>query len=90
MSDKPLAEKAQQCANPECDHDRTIPSPGCALRGRDQVDVTPPIGASAPETAQPVILCETAGTCTCGAPATTPRGMHHDYCGVRVPPGAES
>lgn len=44
-------EKAQQCANPECDHDRTIPSPGCAFRGRDQVDVTPPIGASATESA---------------------------------------
>jgi hypothetical protein len=21
-----------ECANPECDHDRSIPSPGCALR----------------------------------------------------------
>lgn len=38
------------------------------------------------EMTRPVILCETTGACTCGAPATTPRGMHHDYCGVRTPP----
>lgn len=37
------------------------------------------------EKAQTVILCETRGTCTCGAPATTPRGMHHGDCGLRLP-----
>lgn len=27
------------------------------------------------------IICGTDGrNCTCGAPADTPGGMHHDYC----------
>lgn len=30
-----------------------------------------------------VVLCETPDGCTCGAPATTPRGMHHGYCAIR-------
>lgn len=30
-----------------------------------------------------VLLCETPNHCTCGAPSTTPRGMHHDDCSVR-------
>lgn len=31
------------------------------------------------------LICETPDGCTCGAPATTPRGMHRDYCAVRHP-----
>ena len=31
------------------------------------------------------VICQTPKGCTCGAPATTPRGMHHDYCVVRNP-----
>jgi hypothetical protein len=29
-----------------------------------------------------IILCETPDGCTCGAPASTPAGMHHDHCPV--------
>lgn len=28
------------------------------------------------------ILCITKNGCTCGAPADTPAGMHHDHCTV--------
>jgi hypothetical protein len=29
-----------------------------------------------------IILCVTPSGCTCGAPADTPSGMHHDHCRV--------
>lgn len=29
-----------------------------------------------------VILCVTGDGCTCGAPVSTPSGMHHDHCAV--------
>lgn len=32
--------------------------------------------------ASPFIICETPSGCTCGAPASTPAGMHHCDCAV--------
>ena len=29
-------DREPSCANPECDHDRTLPSPGCAFRAADR------------------------------------------------------
>ena len=29
-----------------------------------------------------VLICETPKGCTCGAPADTPRGMHHCDCAI--------
>lgn len=38
------------CANPECDHDRTIPSPGCALRHVIPPGSTPDVSSVAGKT----------------------------------------
>jgi hypothetical protein len=34
----------------------------------------------------PVVACETPEGCTCGAPASTPVGMHRDDCALRGTP----
>lgn len=32
------SQQVADCANPECDHDRTIPRPGCELRATEATD----------------------------------------------------
>lgn len=51
-----------ECANPECDHDRTIPSPGCALR-KGRTDRSFPVAvaelrAAAEEIRAELVCCD--------------------------------
>ena len=66
---------AARCGNPDCE--------GCITRDLIVADLRALAEARLPVPGR-MAVCETTGDCTCGADATTPRGMHHDDCGLRA------